>query len=92
MTRILTGESAYSGQEITWEQMMASRLNLMLKTFDDDLRREASPLPVPGEYKLLGICLTQVGTDWQRFVWLAHWGLRPVCSSGTRRPAAVANI
>ncbi len=83
MTPILAGESAYSGQEITWEQMMASQLDLMLKTFDDDLRREASPLPVPGEYKLLGICLTQVGTVWQRFVWLAHWCLRPASSSGT---------
>ena len=88
MTRILACESAYSGQEITWEQMMASQLDLMPKTFDDDLMREASPLPVPGEDKLLGMCLTQVGTVWQRFVWLTHWGFRPASSSGTKASRA----
>ena len=32
---------------------MASQLDLMPKTFDYDLKREASPLPVPGEYKFI---------------------------------------
>ena len=53
ITCILAGESAYSGQETTWEQMMASQLDLMPKTFNYDLKREASPLPVPGEYKFI---------------------------------------
>ena len=30
------------------------------------------------------MCLTQVGTVWQRFVWLAHWRIRLASSSGTR--------
>ena len=37
----------------------------------------------------LGMCLTQVGTVWQRFVWLAHWRLRPASSSGTKASRAV---
>ena len=32
--------------------------------------------------------LTQVGTVWQCFVWLAHWRLRPASSSGTRASRA----
>lgn len=53
MTCIMARESAYSGQEITWEQIMASQLDLMPNTFDYDLKREVSPLPVPGEYKFI---------------------------------------
>jgi predicted dehydrogenase len=53
MTCIMARESAYSGQEITWEQIMASQLDLMPKPFDYDLKREVSPLPVPGEYKFI---------------------------------------
>ena len=37
----------------------------------------------------LGMCLTQVGTVWQRFVWLTHWHLRPASSSGTKASRAV---
>ena len=33
-------------------------------------------------------CLTQVGTVWQRFVWLAHWGFRFASSSVTRASRA----
>ena len=51
MTCIMARESAYSGQEITWDQIMASKLDLMPKAFDYDLKMDAPPLPVPGEYK-----------------------------------------
>ena len=41
------------------------------------------------DFSLLGMCLTQVGTVSQRFVWLAHWRLRPASSSGTKVSRAV---
>jgi hypothetical protein len=51
MTCIMARESAYSGQEITWEQMMASPLDLQPKAFDYDAKMDVTPLPVPGEYR-----------------------------------------
>jgi predicted dehydrogenase len=53
MTCIMARESAYSGQKITWEQIMNSQLDLMPKAFDYDLKMEVPPLPVPGEYKFV---------------------------------------
>jgi len=53
MTCIMARESAYSGQEITWDQMMASTLDLQPKAFDYDMKLDVSPLPVPGEYKFV---------------------------------------
>jgi len=53
MTCIMGRESAYSGQKITWDQIMASQLDLMPKAFDYDLKMEATPLPVPGTYKFV---------------------------------------
>ena len=53
MTCIMARESAYSGQEITWDQMMASNLDLQPKAFGYDEKMEVPPLPVPGEYKFL---------------------------------------
>ncbi len=53
MTCIMARESAYSGQEITWEDIMASQLDLMPKSFDYDQKMEVRPLPVPGEYKFI---------------------------------------
>ena len=53
MTCIMGRESAYSGQKITWEQMMNSQLDLMPKAFDYDLKMEPQPLPVPGTYKFV---------------------------------------
>jgi predicted dehydrogenase len=53
MTCIMARESAYSGQEITWDQIMASQLDLMPKSFDYDLKMEVRPLPVPGEYTFI---------------------------------------
>jgi predicted dehydrogenase len=51
MTCIMARESAYSGQEITWDQMMNSNLDLQPKAFDYDMKMDVPPLPVPGEYK-----------------------------------------
>jgi len=53
MTCIMARESAYSGQEITWDQMMASTLDLQPKSFDYDMKLDVPPLPVPGEYKFV---------------------------------------
>jgi hypothetical protein len=53
MTCIMARESAYSGQEITWDMIMASRQDLQPKAFDYNLRMEEPPLPRPGEYKFL---------------------------------------
>jgi myo-inositol 2-dehydrogenase / D-chiro-inositol 1-dehydrogenase len=51
MTCIMGREAAYSGQAITWEQMMNSQLDLQPKAFDYDRKMDVPPLPVPGEYK-----------------------------------------
>jgi len=53
MTCILARESAYSGQQITWDQIMASQLDLMPKAFGYDLKMDEPPLPVPGQYKFI---------------------------------------
>lgn len=51
MTCIMARESAYSGREITWEQIMASTLDLQPKAFGYDEKMTAPPLPVPGTYQ-----------------------------------------
>ncbi|MGB9605469.1 MAG: Gfo/Idh/MocA family protein, partial [Bryobacteraceae bacterium] len=51
MTCIMARESAYSGQEITWEMIMNSQQDLMPKEFGYDVKIEPPPLPVPGIYK-----------------------------------------
>lgn len=53
MTCIMARESAYSGMKVTWDQIMASQLDLQPKSFDYDLKMEIPPLPVPGTYKLI---------------------------------------
>jgi predicted dehydrogenase len=53
LTAIMARESAYSGQEITWDQIMNSQLDLMPKAFGDDVKLEPAPLPVPGTYKFV---------------------------------------
>ncbi len=53
MTCIMARESAYSGQELTWDQMMASQLDLMPKAFDYNAKVDVPPLPVPGVYKFI---------------------------------------
>jgi predicted dehydrogenase len=53
MTCIMARESAYSGQEITWEQMMNSQLDLQPKAFGYDNKLEIPGVPIPGEYKFI---------------------------------------
>ena len=53
MTCIMARESAYSGQKLTWDQMMNSQLDLFPKAFDYDLPLDVPPLPVPGVYKFI---------------------------------------
>jgi len=52
LTAIMARESAYSGQEIAWDQIMKSELNLMPRTLASDAKLDVAPLPVPGTYKL----------------------------------------
>ena len=51
LTCIMARESAYSGQAVTWDQIMNSQLDLFPKAFDYDLPMDVPPLPVPGVYK-----------------------------------------
>jgi len=51
LTCIMARESAYSGQAITWDQIMASKLDLQPKKFGYTEKMEIPPLPIPGEYK-----------------------------------------
>ncbi len=53
MTAIMGRESAYSGQKLTWDMMMDSKLNLLPKSFDYNASIPVPPLPVPGEYKFV---------------------------------------
>jgi predicted dehydrogenase len=53
LTAIMGRESAYSGQRITWDQVMKSQQDLQPKTFGYDLKMPAPELPVPGKYKFL---------------------------------------
>jgi len=51
MTCIMARESAYSGVEVTWDMIMASKLDLIPKAADYDMKMEVPPLPEPGKYK-----------------------------------------
>jgi predicted dehydrogenase len=53
LTAIMARESAYSGQEITWDQIVNSQLDLMPKKFGYDTKMDPAPLPVPGVYKFV---------------------------------------
>ena len=53
MTCIMGRESAYSGQKITWDQIMDSQLDLFPKAFDYDMKMDPTPFPVPGIYTFL---------------------------------------
>ncbi|MEZ5354147.1 MAG: Gfo/Idh/MocA family oxidoreductase [Bryobacteraceae bacterium] len=53
MTCIMARESAYSGHEVTWDQMMESKLDRTPASFGYNEKMPMPPLPVPGEYKLL---------------------------------------
>jgi predicted dehydrogenase len=51
MTCIMARESAYSGEAVTWEEIMASQLDLQPKEFGYDAKPPVAVLPVPGKYK-----------------------------------------
>jgi predicted dehydrogenase len=53
MTCIMGRESAYSGLEITWDKIMASKQELQPKAFDYKLSMKVPPVPVPGQYKFV---------------------------------------
>jgi hypothetical protein len=53
LTCIMAREAAYSGMEITWDQVMASQQDLQPKAFDYKLAMDVPPLPVPGQYKFI---------------------------------------
>jgi myo-inositol 2-dehydrogenase / D-chiro-inositol 1-dehydrogenase len=53
LTCIMARESAYSGQAITWEQAMNSKLDLQPKAFGYDKKMEPGEVPVPGKYKFV---------------------------------------
>ena len=53
MTCIMGRESAYSGMEVTWDMIMASKLDLQPKAFGYDLKMDEPQLPVPGKYKFI---------------------------------------
>lgn len=53
MVAIMGRESAYSGQAITWDQIMASQQDLMPKAFDYKLSLDPPMLPEPGTYKFV---------------------------------------
>jgi len=53
MTAIMARESAYSGLQITWDQIMASQQDLQPKSFAYDKKMDAPELPVPGKYKFI---------------------------------------
>ncbi len=53
LTCIMARESAYSGMQITWDQIMNSKQDLMPKEFGYQNTMTPMPLPVPGEYKFV---------------------------------------
>jgi myo-inositol 2-dehydrogenase / D-chiro-inositol 1-dehydrogenase len=53
MTCIMGRESAYSGLEITWDMIMASKQDLLPRDFDYKLWMDVPPVPVPGKYKFI---------------------------------------
>lgn len=53
MACIMARESAYSGRTITWEEIMASKQDLMPKDLSDTAKIPVPPLPVPGKYQFI---------------------------------------
>ena len=53
MACIMAREAAYSGREITWNEIMMSELDLFPKNLSWDAKVEIPPLPVPGQYKFI---------------------------------------
>jgi predicted dehydrogenase len=53
MTCIMAREAAYTGEEITWDRIMQSQLDLQPKEFEYKRSMTMTPIPVPGTYKLI---------------------------------------
>jgi predicted dehydrogenase len=53
MTCLMGREAAYSGRKVTWDMMMASKLDLLPKSFDYKDSVPVPPLPVPGKYEFV---------------------------------------
>ncbi|MBV6434164.1 MAG: Inositol 2-dehydrogenase/D-chiro-inositol 3-dehydrogenase [Bryobacteraceae bacterium] len=53
LTCIMAREAAYSGEEVTWDRIMNSQLDLQPKEFGYDVKIAMTPIPVPGKYKLI---------------------------------------
>src|SRR5215472_7992699 len=53
MTCIMGREAAYSGREITWDMIMASKQNLQPKTLDFKLPLSVPPVAVPARYEFV---------------------------------------
>jgi predicted dehydrogenase len=53
MTCLMGREAAYSGQKVTWDMMMNSKLDILPKSFDYKDKVPVPPLPVPGVYKFV---------------------------------------
>jgi predicted dehydrogenase len=53
MTCLMGREAAYSGEKVTWDMMMNSKLDILPKSFDYKDPVPVPPLPVPGSYKFV---------------------------------------
>jgi predicted dehydrogenase len=53
MTCIMGREAAYSGTEITWDMIMASKQDLQPKTLDYKLAMAVPPVATPGHYEFV---------------------------------------
>lgn len=53
LTCIMGRESAYSGQEITWDMIMNSKQDLMPRQWDYNVKNPVPDFPVPGKYKFV---------------------------------------
>ncbi len=53
LTCIMGREAAYSGLELTWDQIMASQQDFLPKAFGYDLKMDVPEVAVPGKYKFI---------------------------------------
>lgn len=53
LTCIMGREAAYSGLQLTWDQIMNSKQDLMPKTWDYNATNPPTPFPVPGKYQFI---------------------------------------
>ena len=53
LTCIMGREAAYSGMEITWDMIMASKQDLQPKALDYKLAMAVTPVAVPAHYEFV---------------------------------------